>query len=223
MANGNSLENTAVVENVTNEEILDNVEQQDEGDIKLLESLGFNSKEEFLFNKEIPKQANIYIDDKLIQGGYKAIQSQIDAGTYGEKIKTVDDYVKAWGNKARVEPGRDAYGELITEEKAAMVDKPRVEDPVSEWSKKYGKNFTVDQMEVEFQTYTSAINLNESQQSDIDSFINEDDPNYDPDLLKPRAPERFTMEMATAVTPIIQPYQNEFNQAKKYLNQKIYF
>ena len=44
MANGNSLENTAVVENVTNEEILDNVEQQDEGDIKLLESLGFNSK-----------------------------------------------------------------------------------------------------------------------------------------------------------------------------------
>ena len=94
MANGNSLENTAVVENVTNEEILDNVEQQDEGDIKLLESLGFNSEGEFLFNKEIPKQANIYIDDKLIQGGYKAIQSQIDAGTYGEKIKTVDDVDK---------------------------------------------------------------------------------------------------------------------------------
>ena len=142
MANGNSLENTAVVENVTNEEILDNVEQQDESDIKLLESLGFNSEGEFLFNKEIPKQANIYIDGNLYD--YKAIQSQIDAGTYGKKIKTVDDYVEAWGDKARVEPGRNAFGQLITEDKATMVDKPRVEDPVSEWAVKYDKNLNVN-------------------------------------------------------------------------------
>ncbi len=208
MANGNSLENTAVVENLTDEERLDQLEQEGNTDTEVL-----------LFDKQIPASATILIDNKPYD--YKDIQAQVNAGSYGENINSVDDYVNAFGDRASVKVGRDATGKEITEEKATMVDKPRVEDDgLSEWSKKYGKNFTVDKMEVEFQTYTNAVNLNELQQSDIDSFINEDDPNYDLDLLKPRKPERFTMEMATAVTPIIQPYQNEFNQAEKYLNQK---
>ena len=204
MANGNSLENTAVVENLTDEERLDQLEQEGNIDTEVL-----------LFDKQIPASATILIDNKPYD--YKDIKAQVDAGAYGKNINSVDDYVNAFGDRASVKVGRDLMGQEITEERATMVDKPRVEDSVSEWSKKYGKNFTVDQMEVEFQTYANAINLNDSQQSDVDSFINEEDPNYDPNLLKPRAPERFTMEMATAVTPVIQPYQDEFNQAKKYL------
>ena len=202
MANGNSLENTAVVDNLTDEERLDQLEQEGNTDTEVL-----------LFNKQIPASATILIDNKPYD--YKDIQAQIDAGSYGENINSVDDYVSAFGDRASVKVGRDLMGQEITEDKATMVDKPRVEKPgLSEWSKEYGKNFTIDQMEVEFQTYTNAINLNKSQQSDIDSFINENDPNYDPDLLKRRAPEAFTIEMATAVTPTIQPYQDEFNEAK---------
>ena len=224
MANGNSLENTAVVENLTDEETLDNVEQQGEGDIELLEGLGFNSEEEFLFNKEIPKQANIYIDDNLY--GYKAIQSQIDAGTYGEKIKTVDDYVKAWGNKARVEPGRNAFGQLITEDKATMVDKPRVEDPVSEWAVKYDKNLNVNDFKIEFDKFENNVILNEEQQSEVDSFTNTDNLNYNPDLFKTYEQEFTTGgggSSLTGYTPsqtftkTIQPNEEVFNEAREYL------
>jgi len=224
MANGNSLENTAVVENVTNEEILDNVEQQDESDIKLLESLGFNSEGEFLFNKEIPKQANIYIDGNLYD--YKAIQSQIDAGTYGKKIKTVDDYVEAWGDKARVEPGRNAFGQLITEDKATMVDKPRVEDPVSEWAVKYDKNLNVNDFKIEFDKFENNVILNKEQQLEVDSFTNPDNPNYNPDLFTPYEQEFTTGgggSSLTGYTPsqtftkTIQPNEEVFNEAREYL------
>ena len=213
MANGNSLENTAIVENLTDEERLDQLEQEGNTDTEVL-----------LFDKQIPASATILIDNKPYD--YKDIQTQVNAGSYGENINSVDDYVNAFGDRASVKVGRDATGKEITEEKATMVDKSRVEDPVSEWAVKYDKNLNVNDFKIEFDKFENNVILNEEQQSEVDSFTNTDNPNYNPDLFKPYEQEFTTGgggSSLTGYTPsqtftkTIQPNEEVFNEAREYL------
>ena len=126
MPNGNISENnTATANEFDYDAEFDRMEQEDDSFTDTEVIVGATKEGEAY----IPDSANIFINDKLFDK--KQIQAQIDAKVPGfENINTVEQYVDLWGDNARVEVGRDAFGNEITEEKAIKVDTKRAEDPV---------------------------------------------------------------------------------------------
>ena len=214
MPNGNISENnTATANEFDYDAEFDRMEQEDDSFTDTEVIVGATKEGEAY----IPDSANIFINDKLFDK--KQIQAQIDAKVPGfENINTVEQYVDLWGDNARVEVGRDAFGNEITEEKAIKVDTKRAEDPVSNWAAKYDKNINPNDFKLEYEKYQNNLNLDDTQQSEVDAIIDPNNENYNPDLFKSYKKEKGFGRRKHTVT--IQPHEEVLKESKKYLESK---